>query len=63
MVGRYQLKESVGKVLWHSLKEDGTIGEYDMKFGNTVVQRILPEHVTPLLVQEHQHTAQKRDDD
>ena len=57
---RLQLEETVGKVIWHSLDENGNIGEYDMKFGNTVVQRILPEHVEPVIVQEHQHA--KRDD-
>ena len=60
LVKRLQLKESVGKVLWHSLDENGHIGEYDMQFGNTIVQRILPEHVEPVLVEEHKHA--KRND-
>ena len=59
---RLQLKETVGKVLWHSLDENGNIGEYDMKFGDTVVQRILPEYVEPVVVQEHMHPPQKRND-
>ena len=59
---RLQLKETVGKVLWHSLDENGNIGEYDMKFGDTVVQRILPEYVEPVVVQEHMHSPQKRND-
>ena len=59
---RLQLKETVGKVVWHSLDEDGNIGEYDMKFGDTVVPRILPEYVEPVVVQEHVHLSQKRND-
>ena len=59
---RLQLKETVGKVLWHSLDENGNIGEYDMKFGDTVVQRILPEHVEPTEEKLHEHAPQKRDD-
>jgi hypothetical protein len=59
---RLQLKETVGKVLWHSLDKNGNIGEYDMKFGDIVVQRILPEHVEPVVLQEHEHSPQKRDD-
>ena len=57
---RLQLKETVGKVLWHSLDENGNIGEYDMKFGDTVVQRILPEHIEPVVTEAHAHA--KRDD-
>ena len=56
------MKETVGKVLWHSLDKNGKIGEYDMKFGDTVVQRILPEHIEPTVLQEHEHSPQKRDD-
>ena len=62
MVERLQLKESVGKVLWHTLDENGNIGEYDMKFGDTVVQRILPEHVKSTKEKLHEHAPQKRDD-
>ena len=60
---RYQLEESVGKVLWHSLDEYGNIKEYDMKFGDVIVKGILSEHVKPVIVQEHKHIPQKRNDD
>jgi hypothetical protein len=60
---RYQLEESVGKVLWHSLDEYGNIKEYDMKFGDVIIKGILSEHVKPVVVQEHMHALQKRDDD
>jgi hypothetical protein len=64
LVQRFQLKESVGKVLWHSLDEDGYIGEYDMQFGDIVLEGIYPEDVQPVVLQEHGHSTQfKRDDD
>ena len=59
---RLQLKETVGKVLWHSLDKNGKIREYDMKFGDTVVQRILPEHIEPTILQEHEHDTQEREE-
>ena len=62
IVERLQLKESVGKVIWHSLDENGNIGEYDMKFGDTIVQRILPEDVKSTEEKLHEHTMQRRDD-
>ena len=55
LVKRFQLKESVGKVLWHSLDENGHISEYDMQFGDTIVKGLLPENVEPVVVQEHKH--------
>ena len=60
LVKRFQLKESVGKVLWHSLDKNGRINEYDMQFGDTVVKGLLPENIEPVVVQEHKHF--KRDD-
>ena len=50
-----------GVVLWHSLNENGNIGAYDMKFGNTIVRNLLAEDIEPVVVKEHKHT--KRDDD
>jgi len=55
LVKRFQLKESVGKVLWHSLDENGHIGEYDMQFGDVVLEGISPEDVQPVLEQSHSH--------
>ncbi len=55
--------DAVGKVLWHSLNESGKIGVYDMKFGNTIVRNLLAEDIEPILVQEHDHPPQNRDDD
>ena len=47
LLERYGISEenAVGKVLWHSLNENGDIGVYDMKFGNTIVRNLLRENV------------------
>jgi hypothetical protein len=50
-------EDAIGKVLWHSLNENGDIGIYDMKFGNTIVRNLLRENVEGL---EEEH---KRDDE
>jgi len=56
-------KDSVGKVLWHSLSESGQIGSYDMQFGHTIVKNVLTEDVEPTVVKEHSHAPiPKRDD-
>ena len=46
-------KDAVGKVLWHSLNENGDIGVYDMKFGNTIVRNLLAENIEESDVKEH----------
>ena len=56
-----QKKNAVGKVLWHSLNENGEIGVYDMRFGNTVIRNLLAEDIEPTLEESHEHS--KRDDD
>ena len=63
LVKQYQLKESVGKVLWHSLDENGYIGEYDMQFGDIVLEGILPEDVKPTKEKVHEHQVQEREED
>lgn len=50
-------EDAVGKVLWHSLNENGDIGVYDMKFGNTIVRNLLRENIEGI---EEQH---KRDEE
>ena len=59
---RYEIKNAVGKVLWHSLNENGKIGVYDMKFGNIIVRNLLAEDIEPTIEEAHKHPA-KRDDD
>ena len=50
-----------GTVLWHSLNEQGEIGVYDMKYGNTIVRNLLSEDIEPTIEEGHEHP--KRDDD
>ena len=61
---RYGIKQedAVGKVLWQSLNENGQIGVYDMKFGNTVVRNLLSEDIEPVLVKEHMHAKRDTND-
>jgi hypothetical protein len=54
-------KDAVGKVLWHSLNENGEIGVYDMKFGNTIVRNLLAENIEDSVIKEHGGDP-KRDD-
>ena len=63
LVKKFQLKESVGTVLWHSLDRNGHIGEYDMQFGDVILEGIHPSYIRPIREQDHSHSAQKRDDD
>jgi hypothetical protein len=60
LVQKFQLKESVGEVLWHSLDKDGHIGEYDMQFGDVVLEGIPPNQIQPVIVQEHKHGPQEK---
>tara|TARA_B100000287_G_scaffold285757_1_gene269406 strand:+ start:923 stop:1180 length:258 start_codon:yes stop_codon:yes gene_type:complete len=60
-------KDAVGKVLWHSLNENGEIKIYDMKFGNTIVrnllaEEIIPEGPPPPHKRDDEHGAQREDD-
>ena len=47
LMERFGITENnaVGKVLWHSMDENGVIGVYDMKFGNTIIRNLLRENV------------------
>ena len=54
-------EDAVGEVLWHSLNENGEIGIYDMKFGNTIIRNLLAENIENSVIKEH--TLPKRDDD
>lgn len=59
---RYGIGNVVGKVLWHSLNENGEIGVYDMKFGNTIVRNLLSEDIKPENINEHTHSPRREDD-
>ena len=58
-------KDAIGKVLWHSLNENGQIGIYDIKFGNTIIRNLTENDVSgtekehPL---EEKHGIQNVDD-
>lgn len=62
LMERFGITENnaVGKVLWHSMDENGVIGVYDMKFGNKILRNILAEDIEPQIVQEHSHTPRER---
>jgi hypothetical protein len=55
-------KNAVGKVLWHSLNENGEIGVYDMKFGDTIIRNLTESDIEQTLVNEHMHAKQDEDD-
>jgi hypothetical protein len=67
LMKRYGITENnaVGKVLWHSLNENGVIGVYDMKFGDTII-RNLTEHDVSGETKEHsvkeRHGVQNEND-
>jgi hypothetical protein len=65
LMERYGIKKenAVGQVLWHSLNENGEIGVYDMKFGNTVVRNLLAEDIKPIIVKEHNNHGKRDDSD
>ena len=65
LMERYGIKKenAVGQVLWHSLNENGKIGVYDMKFGNTVVRNLLAEDIEPTIVKEHGDHGKRDDND
>ena len=64
LMKRYGIKKenAVGQVLWHSLNENGEIGVYDMKFGNTVVRNLLAEDIEATIEESHDHPPKKDDD-
>tara|TARA_Y100001963_G_C6439543_1_gene290756 strand:- start:258 stop:527 length:270 start_codon:yes stop_codon:yes gene_type:complete len=63
LLERYGISEenAVGTVLWHSLNENGDIGVYDMKFGNTIVRNLLRENVEAIEEGDHNKSPGKRD--
>ena len=45
----------MGKVVWHSLKSDGTISRYDIRFGDRVLRRIPARLVESINEVTHEH--------
>ena len=64
LMERYGIKKenAVGQVLWHSLNENGEIGVYDMRFGNTVVRNLLAEDIESIVEQDHKHDIKQVND-
>jgi imidazole glycerol phosphate synthase subunit HisF len=50
----------IGEVIRHSLKRDGTITQYDIRFGKKVLRGIPVALVEAKQVQEHEHEAHEK---
>ncbi len=61
---RYGISDAnaVGKVLWHSLNEDGQVGVYDMKFGDTIVRNLTEADLDEKKKKLHEHGIQEESD-
>ena len=67
LMERYGITEedANGTVLWHSLNENGEIGVYDMKFGDTIVRNLTEADIIAEAEphkREDEHGAQHEDD-
>ena len=49
----------MGKVIWHSLDHNGTIAQYDIRFGRHVLKRIPSSLVEAQEVKEHKHESRE----
>jgi len=45
----------IGKVIWHSLKRNGTITQYNIRFGKKVLRGIPAGLVESIKEQQHEH--------
>jgi hypothetical protein len=45
----------VGKVVWHSLKKNGTITQYDIRFGNRILKGVPVRLIESIKEQDHKH--------
>ena len=59
---KYESK-GVGKVLWHSLTEDGKVETVNIKFGNKVYEGVSVKHLKPIKMKEHMHNKRQDDED
>ena len=55
--------EGVGKVLWHSLTENGKVEIVKIKFGNKIYDNVNVKHLNPIDEASHSHPKRKKDDD
>ncbi len=65
LMERYGIKKenAIGQVLWHSLNENGEIGVYDMKFGDTVIRNLLAEDIEATIEESHGGDGHSKSDD
>jgi len=49
--------EGVGKVVWHSLSEDGKVEIVDIKFGNKTYENVSVDKLKPVKMEAHGHPA------
>jgi len=49
--------EGVGKVVWHSLSEDGKVEIVDIKFGNKTYENVSVDKLKPVRMEAHGHPA------
>ena len=68
LMERYDISEedSHGKVLWHSLDENGRIDIYDMRFGDTIIRNLTESDLigeqSPDHKRDDRHGVQKATD-
>ena len=55
--------EGVGKVLWHSLTENGKVEIVKIKFGNKIYDNVNVKHLNPIDEGSHSHPKREKDDD
>jgi hypothetical protein len=48
----------VGKVVYHSLQQDGTITHYDINFNGQVLKNVAAKLVESIKEQTHEHEEQ-----
>ena len=53
----------VGKVLWHSLTEDGKVERVNIKFGKSVYEDVDVRHLNPIDEGSHSHPKRKKNAD
>ena len=47
----------MGKVVYHSLQQDGTITHYDINFNGQVLKNVAAHLVESVVEQKHEHAA------
>ena len=53
----------MGKVLWHSLTEDGKVEIVKIKFGDKIYDNVNVKHLNPIDEGSHSHPKRKKNAD